>query len=243
MVESLTKNIVDEHQRLVAEITPVGIDVIAKVITRSRISTIHIKNYTLYGIKTQKDNRFTIIRSNLSSILVQPVNLRFSLNRGNLKMISNIKGNHNTLIFDNPTTYFFTNGDSTSLITKAKPQKFDDLLPMPQNTLKQQTNKCRQIAGLKGKGEFGDIFIYGNQIVMVHLPTINAFMSLASISTAGYVQREPDLRLRSYFLFHVLADEAVLEIIFHKNGFWLRTETQFTQDITIEQFEPLQRIK
>jgi len=247
MTHNKNLQIEQDTERVVAKITPVGTDTVAKVIKQSKISIIYIQDSILFGMKTTKDHtRYTIIRSNLTPILGQGVNLSFKLNQGNLKQLDKIKGNQDMLILDRcVNTYLVTNGNYTSVIGKAKPQKLDDFLPSLTGgkSIKQQTNKCRQIARAKGKSKFGDIFIYGNQIVMVHLPAINAFMSVGSISTTEFIERKPDVRLRSHFLFHVIADEALLEISLYKGVFWLRTEIKLTEDIVIEQFEPLQRIK
>lgn len=244
MSSNLKLYMANERKQLVAEINPAGIDAIAKVIKQSKISTIDVQDSTLYGIKTTKDKRFIIIRSNLTCILGQGINLSCNLSKGNLKLLDKIKGNHNVLIFDNPpSTYLFTNSSYTTLIRKVNPQKFDDLLPVSQKKIIRQTYKCKQIIDAKQKSKFVDIFIYDNQIAMVYLPATMTFISFSPRATEKYIERKPQYKLRSYFLFHLSKDEAVLEIIFDKKVFWLRTEIQFTQDITIEQFEPLQQIK
>ena len=117
------------------------------------------------------------------------------------------------------------------------------MLPDSKNGIRRKTDKCKQIAKAKGNAESVDILIYDNQISMVHIPNMNVFMSLNPIATAELMKRKPDIKLRAHFLFHLIADEAVLEISKCKNVFWLRTVIQLTQDVSIEQFEPLQRIK
>jgi len=239
MSDNLSLHMAHKREKLVAEINSAGIDAITKVITRSQIPTIHIVDSVLLGMIFNKDEKFTIIRSNLTPLLGQGINLCCNLNEGNLKMLKNIKGNHNALIFDNSqTTYLFTNGNCTALISKAKPQ-----LPISKNMISQKTDKCKQIASAKGKSKSVDILIYDNRIAMVKLLAINVFMSFTPISTAELLERVPDLKLRSAFFFHLVADEALLEISFDKGVYWLRTVIQLCEDISIEQFEPLQRIK
>jgi hypothetical protein len=244
MSDNLSLHMAHKREKLVAEITSAGIDAITKVITRSQLSTIDIVNSVLLGMIFNKDEQFSILRSNLTPLIGQGINLCCNLNQGNLKMLRNIKGNHNAFVFDNcEKTYLFTNGNCTTVISKAKPLQLNDLLPISQNTVSQKTDKCKQIASAKGKSKSVDILIYDNRIAMVKLLALNVFMSFNQISTAELIDRKPDLQLRSAFFFHLVADEALLEISFDKGNFWLRTVIQLTEDISIEQFEPLQRIK
>lgn len=248
MSDNLSLHMAEDRKRLVAEITSTEIDTIAKVIKQSGISSIHICDSILFGMvikkRDKKEDCFLIIRSDLNPILKTWVNLSCKLTNGNLKMISNIKGNFNTSIFDqSPTTYLFTNGNCTTSIRKIKPRRINEMLPECKNGIRRETDKCKQIAKAKGNAESVDILIYDNQISMVHISNVNVFMSLNPIATAELIKRKPDIKLRAHFLFHILADEALLEISFDKGVFWLRTVIQLTQDISIEQFEPLQRIK
>ncbi|MDA3791819.1 MAG: hypothetical protein PF503_25400 [Desulfobacula sp.] len=244
MADNLTLYMAQDRKVLVTEITPVGIDTVAKVIKRSQISSIHILNSTLFGMITKKDDLFTVVRSNLISVLGQGINLSCKLSNDNLRMLNSIKGNHNSLIFKkSPKRYLFTNGDCTALIIKIDSPTLVDLLPKPKNGIRRQTNKCKQISRAKGKSKFVDILIFDNQIGMVHFPDSNVLMSLNPISTGELMGKTPDLILRSNFFFHLMSDEALLEITLSDGIFWLRTEIQITQDISIEQFEPLKRIK
>jgi|GEM_PF-3484664 len=248
MSDNLSLHMAEDRERLVAEIPPIGIDTIAKVIKQSGISSIHICDSILFGMvikkRDKKEDCFSIIRSDHNPILKPGVNLSCKLNKSNLKMISNIKGNFNTLIFDqSASTYLFTNGNCTTSIRKIEPQRMNEFLPECKNEIRRKMDKCKQIAKAKGNAESVDILIYDNQISMVHIPNMNVFMSLNPIATAELIKRKPDIKLRAYFLFHLIADEAVLEIFKCKNVFWLRTVIQLTQDISIEQFEPLQQIK
>jgi len=244
MADNLTLHMDQDRKYLVAEIDPVGIDTIGKVIKRSSISKIHIIDSILFGMVTKKNKRFTIIRSNLIPVMGHGVNLSCKLSNANLKMTSNIKGNFNSLILSkHPKRYQFTNGDCAMSVRKIDPIRLDKLLPESKNKFSRQTNKCKQIARAKGKSQFVDILIYDKQISMVYLPESKTFMSFIPVSTPELMGRIPDIRLRSYSFFHLTADEAVLEISFDEGVYWLRTEIQATEDIRIEEFEPLHRIK
>lgn len=244
MADNLTLHMAQDRYLLVAEISPVGMDTGVKVIKRSQISSINILDSILFGSISDKDGHFTIIRSDLILVLGNGVNLGCNLSKENLKMLSNIKGNNNALFYYNSQSdYLFTNGNCTALIRKAKQRRFDEILPNFETKFRRQTDKCKQIVNAKGKAKSVDILIYDSQISLVHIPDRKVFMSLNPIATAELIKREPDIKLRSHFFFHLVADEALLEIAFDKGIYWLRTVIQLTQDISIEQFEPLQRIK
>lgn len=244
MTDNLSLHMAQKRKSLVAETTPTGIDIAAKVVKKTKITDIHIFNSVIYGMIVDGNDHFTLFRSDLAHALGQGISLNCRLDKDNLKMISNIKGNNNSLIYDgSETSYLFTNGDCSTEIQKIAPDRIDQILPTSEVQLSRRTDKCKQIATAKGKAEPVVILIYDNQISVVHLLDSKVNMAFNPIAIAEFMDRIPDIKFLCHFLFHLVADEALMEISFDKGVYWLRTVIQLTQDVSIEQFEPLQRIK
>jgi len=91
MADNLTLHMAPNHGQLVAEMSPVVIDISGKVIRRSGLSNIHIQNSVLLGMVVKKDKTFSMIRSNLVPVLGQKINLSFKLSKTDMRMIGNIK--------------------------------------------------------------------------------------------------------------------------------------------------------
>jgi hypothetical protein len=85
--------------------------------------------------------------------------------------------------------------------------------------------------------------LFNNRINAIMPSNSKIMMSFDPLATAENMNKAPDLVLRSYHFFNIIADEITLIIGFYNGNFWLYSVVKIAEDIVIEQFEPLQLVE
>ncbi len=238
-------NLSSNGSQPIVDIPSTNIDLVAKVIKRSQLINVYIVDSVMYGIISNLINEsFILIRSDISSMLGENVNLSFALSKGNLRTLENLKSNQKAKIFDSPPRhYLFDDGVSKCFIRKINPQNIQEILPQNKTGIGVKTDKCKQIRKAKGKKGTVDFYIYGNKISLANIPNSEVCIALESYSSSELMRQKPVLKLRSKMFLQLISNEVALEIWSTANIYWLKTVIYITDNITIEQFEPLKQIR
>ncbi len=228
----------------VAEIKPADVDMIAKVIKKTLGSHIIFEGSIYYGIYQPDKKSFLITRCDFTPLIPPNINISVYIDQNVRRAMGSFKGNLNLSIYDlNETHYFFTNGIFNCNIPKIQPQNIKELIPDLSGGIKLTTDKCNNMKNATGKVDYVDIVILNNNINSIIPSNSKIMMSFDPLATAEKMNKIPDLVLRSYHFFNIIADEITFIIGFHNGNFWLYSVVKIAEDIVIEQFEPLQLVE
>ncbi|SLM30959.1 hypothetical protein MTBBW1_2550013 [Desulfamplus magnetovallimortis] len=233
-----------KDKTIVLETTSTNIDVLSKVIKRIGIYEVHIKDSILYALDNSTKKFFTIFRIDCKDLIGEGVNLSFHIEKSKRKMLGKIKGNDKSVFYEiGQDFYLFINGGYTCSIPKIEPRNLKELIPPINDEIRLDTYKYKKYKNDTGKFEYVDIYIYNDKINCINPSNDDIYMSFDSLLTCELLEFDPDMLLRSYHFFRIDAEETTLMIFDHKEIFWLCTRINFTEDIVIEQYEPLEIVE
>ena len=226
------------------EIPAANFDVLCKVIKRIGIFDVQITGSILNLLHKNSNEFFAIFKIDVTSILGEGVNINFHIENSKRKMLGNIKGNDQAILYDKDQSfYLFSNGIYTCPIPKIKSAEFHEIIPVIANDMRLETNLYREFKKRTGKVKYVDIYILNKRINSIIPSNSDVAMSFDPLSTIESFSKKPDRVLRSFNFFRLDADETTLMIFEGLNFMWLCTRINFTDEIVIDQYEPLQVIQ
>ncbi len=238
------KENIDDKPKI--ELSPIVTDLCFKILRKIGIPNIIIDESVYYAIDPQKkpEDALAFFRCDISNQIGEGVQLYCHLEQESFKLMNHSKGNYNLSVYDfDDSRYKINNGDFHCFIRKIPFENIKQLLPDLTNAVRLNTTKCKHFKNAIGKVEYVDIFIVNNQITAIQPSKPNIIMSFDPLLTTEVFNGKPDLVFRSQHFFRLTADEVELLITVDKGNFWLCTRIKFTQDILIEQFEPLKVVE
>lgn len=223
-------------------VSPAQANLFIKVIMLMGIETVKIKNSILSErIFTNGGNSYSIMWADLKNTIGLNVNLEFELSKEKKRLLKQLNGNH-TLLFYNqrPGELFVTNGDHNFSLMKPKKEVLDIKIPIfaPNETSIIHTDKASNIKSLMRSSKYVDLLIYNGEIAAVSIPGLE-IINFQPLATAEYLQKVPDLWLRSYHFLYISAPEVSLEMGKYQEHYWLHTSINVTDQQSISQYEKL----
>ncbi|MBF0234709.1 MAG: hypothetical protein HQK65_16955 [Desulfamplus sp.] len=231
-------------KKLILETTSTIIDLICKVIKIIGIYDVHIEDSVIYVLDNSTKKLFTIFRIDCRPLIGEGIQVSFHIDDAKKKMLGKIKGKYKPALYEiDQDFYLFNNGTYTCPIPKIKVQNIKELIPNTSNGIELNTDKYKEFKSITGKVEYVDLNIFNGKVNSIIPKNGDIAMSFEPLITSEFFEVIPEMTLRSYHFFRIDSDEVALMTFRDKNFIWLCTRINFTGEIVIEQYEPLQIIQ